>query len=128
MFDRWFLFAFVACDQVLLPHWGVHGPCPHSIKVCILEQGTDPRAFEILAGEAGVRPSEAPSPIAIEINETLRLMKRTFRTLVEEDHHNSRNGLSHFTERRARLVEQFERLYHKVGDLWPKYVALVNAQ
>ncbi|HHY32804.1 MAG TPA: hypothetical protein GX515_07250 [Firmicutes bacterium] len=45
---RPFIHAYVQCDAMIegeLAHSGVHGPCPHTIKVCIVKKDNDPKVF-----------------------------------------------------------------------------------
>ena len=52
-----FLYAYVSCDRVPnVGHSGIHGPCPHEIKVCIIKAGSDHAAYAALADVAGPRP------------------------------------------------------------------------
>ena len=46
-----FLHALVQCDAMLegeVAHSGVHGPCPHTIRVCIVKKDNDPAVFSLL--------------------------------------------------------------------------------
>jgi hypothetical protein len=61
---QYYLAGYVQCDAMLegdLAHSGVHGSCPHSIKVFIIKKDNDPRVFEGLAEGAGEKPSLPPS-------------------------------------------------------------------
>jgi hypothetical protein len=53
---RRFLYAYVDCAAMIdgeIAHSGIHGPCPHQIKVCILKKDNDPRVFKLLVERAG---------------------------------------------------------------------------
>jgi hypothetical protein len=53
------LSAYVQCDEMLageLAHAGVHGPCPHSIKVCVTQVDNDRATYRRLAALAGPKP------------------------------------------------------------------------
>lgn len=55
----WYLFGYVWCDQVngdYFGHSGIHGPCPHHIKVCITRSGNSPEVYKQLAEQAGPKP------------------------------------------------------------------------
>lgn len=54
-----FLHGYVSCDGMLegeLSHSGIHGPCPHQIKVCILKMDNDPKVYAQLKEQAGPKP------------------------------------------------------------------------
>jgi len=54
-----FLHGYVWCDAMVegeLAHSGVHGPCPHEIKVCIVRKDNDPDVFQMLQEAAGPKP------------------------------------------------------------------------
>ncbi len=54
-----FLHGYVMCTEMLegeLGHSGVHGPCPHRIKVCITKKGNDRAVFDRLVEMAGPKP------------------------------------------------------------------------
>jgi hypothetical protein len=59
-----FLHGYVDCDAMLegeIAHSGLHGPCPHSIKVCVLKKDNDPKVYRLLEKDAGERTSRKPS-------------------------------------------------------------------
>ncbi len=61
---QYLLHGYVDCNGMLegeVAHAGVHGPCPHSIKVCILKVDNDPGVYLLLAERAGERPACKPS-------------------------------------------------------------------
>lgn len=48
---RPFLHAYVICDAMIdgaIAHSGIHGLCPHRIKVCIVKKSNDPKIFQEL--------------------------------------------------------------------------------
>ena len=55
--DFW-LFGYVLCTEVQADdfgHSGIHGPCPHNIKICINKKD-NPKFYNLLAEEAGEKP------------------------------------------------------------------------
>lgn len=59
-----FLHGYVQCDDLLagtLHHEPGLGPCPHHLKVCVLEKDNDPELFHWLGLEAGAKPKR-PRP------------------------------------------------------------------
>lgn len=55
-----FLHAFVSCQLAVdgeLAHSGTHGPCPHSIKVCIVKKDNPAGIFSKLLRLAGPKPT-----------------------------------------------------------------------
>lgn len=61
---QYLLFGYADCDGMVegeIAHSGVHGPCPHSIKVCILKADNDPAVYRLLAERAGEKPTRPPS-------------------------------------------------------------------
>ena len=55
----YYLHCNVYCDQVdgkYFGHSGVHGPCPHDIKVCITKTGNSRDVYDLLAKRAGSKP------------------------------------------------------------------------
>jgi hypothetical protein len=51
------LHAMLAGD---LAHSGAHGPCPHSIKICITQVDNSRAIYKQLAAAAGAKPAKAP--------------------------------------------------------------------
>lgn len=59
-----FLHTYVDCEAMIngdIAHSGIHGPCPHVIKVCLVKKDNDPAAFAQLVEMAGVKPKKEPS-------------------------------------------------------------------
>jgi hypothetical protein len=57
---RFFIHGYVMCDGEVdgeLPHRGVHGPCPHRIKVCVVAKDNTTEVIDTLKSEAGERPA-----------------------------------------------------------------------
>lgn len=53
-----FIFGYVICNAMLkgeLAHFGLHGPCPHRIKVCVLKKD-NPEVIEKLIQIVGRQP------------------------------------------------------------------------
>lgn len=58
----YFLHAYVQCDGMLdghLFHSGMHGRCPHEIKVCIVKKANSSAVFAELVRIAGPKPKKA---------------------------------------------------------------------
>lgn len=56
------LYGYVDCQGMVggeLSHSGIHGPCPHEIKVCILK-GDNKDIYNELEEQAGPRPRKFP--------------------------------------------------------------------
>src|SRR5215467_6514850 len=57
---QYFLHGYVSCEGMLegdVAHSGAHGgPCPHSIKVCVVKKDNDPNVFSELCSIAGPKP------------------------------------------------------------------------
>ena len=56
---NWALFAIVSCTQMIegeVGHSGIHGPCPHDIKVAITRKD-NPASYDFLASLAGQKPA-----------------------------------------------------------------------
>ncbi len=54
-----FLAGYVRCDSMVsgeLDHSGIHGACPHSIKIIITKAHNDPALYAKLAAQAGEKP------------------------------------------------------------------------
>ena len=54
-----FLHGYVMCNDMLegeLAHSGLHGPCPHRIKVCVTKKGNDRAVYAQLVEVAGPKP------------------------------------------------------------------------
>ena len=54
------VYAYVSCDKALsgeVAHSGVHGDCPHRIKVCILKID-NPDTYDYVKSRAGEKPAE----------------------------------------------------------------------
>jgi hypothetical protein len=45
---RSFIHGYVLCDEILgnIAHTGVHGKCPHLIKICITKTDNEPQVFQ----------------------------------------------------------------------------------
>lgn len=55
----YFLHGYVRCDGMIdgeVAHSGIHGPCPHRIKVCIVKKANERCVFDALAEQAGPKP------------------------------------------------------------------------
>lgn len=53
------LYGTVTCTKAKgIDHSGIHGKCPHEIKVCILKKD-NPKVYKILAKRAGEKPKES---------------------------------------------------------------------
>ena len=53
--------AYVSCSGMVdghLAHSGMHGECPHEIKVCIVKKDNPPAVFRELLGIAGPKPEQ----------------------------------------------------------------------
>lgn len=58
----WGLYGYIYCDQILegeIEHNGIHGPCPHYIKICIQKCDNDIEVYNFLAQKAGTKPMES---------------------------------------------------------------------
>lgn len=56
---NWTLFAYVICNKMLsgqIDHSGIHGSCPHNIKVAITKKN-NPKSYNYLANLAGPKPA-----------------------------------------------------------------------
>lgn len=54
-----FIYGYVNCQGMLegeVSHSGIHGSCPHSIKVCALKKDNIPEVFDKLKSMSGTRP------------------------------------------------------------------------
>lgn len=53
-----FIHAYVWCDAIEgdFSHSGIHGPCPHNIKVVIVKKDNTPEVWQKILKEAGPRP------------------------------------------------------------------------
>jgi hypothetical protein len=61
--SRPFLYGKVICDAMVdgeLAHYGIHGSCPHFIKVCIVKKDNDPEVYNLLLEKAGPKPEMPP--------------------------------------------------------------------
>lgn len=59
MFNQPFIYGYVQCTGAVkgeVAHSGVHGRCPHRIKVCALKQDNDEAVYNTLLKMAGPRP------------------------------------------------------------------------
>jgi hypothetical protein len=55
-----FIHAYVMCDAMLageIAHSGLHGSCPHEIKVCVVAQDNSAQMMRALRSLAGPKPS-----------------------------------------------------------------------
>lgn len=53
---RQMIHAYVWCDEVPnVSHSGIHGKCPHRIKVCIVKKIQEPGVFEVVKAHADKR-------------------------------------------------------------------------
>ncbi|SCM82556.1 hypothetical protein KL86SPO_50327 [uncultured Sporomusa sp.] len=55
-----YLFGTVCCTKIIAEnfgHSGLHGPCPHDIKVCITKKDNLPKIYTQLAAQAGSKPA-----------------------------------------------------------------------
>ena len=62
-FGQYYLYGYVACNEAVegnVAHSGVHGPCPHTIKVCILRQDNI-SSYELLVRDLPPKPEYARS-------------------------------------------------------------------
>ncbi len=109
------LFVDVSCDKVPnVEHWGMHGPCPHIIKVCVIREGSDRDALIELAERSrnnpyvgfeqdaarpmlrGILAAADPGSIAAAIGESTDERVRKFLEIVRDD--GSLDGLLEFLE------------------------------
>jgi hypothetical protein len=54
-----FIYGYIMCTDITegeIAHSGSHGPCPHSIKICLLKRD-NPHIYDYLKSLAGERPS-----------------------------------------------------------------------
>ena len=60
---RYFLHGYVWCDGMLegeLAHSGMHGQCPHHVKVCVIKKDNQPATIRRLMEQAGPEPRQRP--------------------------------------------------------------------
>lgn len=61
---RQMIFGYVSCDGLVdgeIGHSGSHGPCPHSIKVCVVAKDNSSSTMALLRQQAGPPPQGSPS-------------------------------------------------------------------
>jgi hypothetical protein len=67
-FPREMICAYVVCNQAHageVAHSGLHGECPHRIKVCVTKRGSSPQAYAELKRQADEhRQSRRPGSVA----------------------------------------------------------------
>lgn len=69
-----FLHGYISCDSLVdgeVSHSGVHGPCPHRIKVCVVKKDNPGPVYAELEAQAGTKPEPPPRCRA----EALRLIE-----------------------------------------------------
>ena len=63
---QYFPYGYVWCNDQIegeVAHSGVHGPCPHRIKICIVKKDNDPSVIKQLVKQIGPRPkTRQPDP------------------------------------------------------------------
>ena len=63
MFNQEFIYGYVLCTEAVegeVAHSGIHGPCPHRIKVCALKKDNK-KIYNTLLEMAGPNPNPKPS-------------------------------------------------------------------
>ena len=63
-FNKYFMYGYVQCDEAVegqVAHSGIHGPCPHKIKVCILKGDNAKSIYKSLEDELPPSPQQARS-------------------------------------------------------------------
>jgi hypothetical protein len=59
-----YIFGYVMCNEIIegeLAHSGIHGPCPHRIKVCVVKSDNSPDVINKLIEIAGGQPKRYTS-------------------------------------------------------------------
>jgi len=67
------LYAYMYCNEIedgVIGHSGIHGPCPHYIKVCISKKSNE-KYFKYMSEKAGEKP-ENPNKNAKGTTERIR--------------------------------------------------------
>jgi hypothetical protein len=55
-----FIHGYVNCEKVPnVAHSGIHGTCPHRIKVCIVKKDQEPSIYRALLEIAGPKPKRS---------------------------------------------------------------------
>jgi len=55
-----FIHGYVLCTDVIgeIAHSGMHGPCPHSIKVCVIKKDNDTKIWQEILKIVGPKPKK----------------------------------------------------------------------
>ena len=55
-----FVHGYVLCTDIIgeIAHSGMHGPCPHSIKVCIVKKDNNPKIWQEILKKVGPKPKK----------------------------------------------------------------------
>jgi hypothetical protein len=62
---QYFIHGYVDCEGAVsgeVSHSGEHGPCPHSIKICVVAKDNDPAMMIRLVAITGPKPKRPAGP------------------------------------------------------------------
>ena len=80
------LYGYIFCNEVVegvIGHSGIHGPCPHNIKVLIQKCDNDEEIYNQLAARAGKKPG--PKFIKCDAAEQVRELVRNNPGIIATD-------------------------------------------